>query len=112
MDNETYVEQRLSYLNPSRRLHVMQFRRAHEARRDAGMVFEAAARGRPLELAKRLRLGKLAGGLQARGQLQKDGPIMSALDAARLGGHDRCVELLVEDPGQKSEDEDDQEGDD
>lgn len=47
----------------NRRVALCRFRQAHAARRDAGMVFQAAAHGRPLELAKRLRLGRLAGGL-------------------------------------------------
>ena len=42
---------------------VLFWRRAVEAKRDAGMVFKAASEGRPMELARRLRLGKLAGGL-------------------------------------------------
>jgi len=41
---------------------VIQFRRAHETHRDARLVFRAAAEGRPLELQRRLVLGKLAGG--------------------------------------------------
>jgi len=46
---------------------IVRFRRAHEAHRDARLVFRAAAEGRPLELQKRLVLGKLAGGLRATG---------------------------------------------
>lgn len=34
-----------------------------EAKRDAGRVFKAASEGSPLDLAKRLRLVKFAGGL-------------------------------------------------
>jgi len=41
---------------------MLRFRRAHEAHRDARLVFRAAAEGRPLELQRRLVLGKLAGG--------------------------------------------------
>jgi len=41
---------------------VIRFRRAHEAHRDARLVFRAAAEGRPLELQRRLVLGKLVGG--------------------------------------------------
>jgi len=41
---------------------VIRLRRAHEAHRDARLVFRAAAEGRPLELQRRLVLGKLAGG--------------------------------------------------
>ena len=61
------------------------------------MVFKAASEGRPMELARRLRLGKLAGGMNAQGTVKLyDGTfkIMSAVDAARLHGHDECVELL------------------
>ena len=53
----------------SQRLRLLRFRRAHEAHRDARLVFRAAAEGRPLELQKRLVLGKLAGGLLRRGIL-------------------------------------------
>lgn len=42
---------------------LMLFRRAHEAHRDACLCFFAARDGRPLELSKRLFLGKHAGGL-------------------------------------------------
>ena len=45
------------------------FRRAHEAHRDARLVFRAAAEGRPLELQRRLVLGKLAGGLDIFGEM-------------------------------------------
>lgn len=42
---------------------LLRWRRAVEAKRDAAMVFRAAAEGRPMELAERVRLGKLADGL-------------------------------------------------
>lgn len=61
------------------------------------MVFKAASEARPLELAKRLRLGKLAGGINAQGTVKLDDgtfKIVSAVDAARLHRHDECVELL------------------
>lgn len=74
------------------RLQVLAFRRAHEAKRDAGRIFHAAAHGRPLELAKRLRLGVLAGGAESVGEL--GGRTVSALQAARQGGHDVCVKVL------------------
>ena len=45
-----------------RRGMMLRLRRAHEAHRDARLVFRAAAKGRPLELQRRLVLGKLAGG--------------------------------------------------
>ena len=73
------------------------WRRAMEAKRDAGMVFQAAKEGRPLELGKRLRLGVLGGGLYANGEVE-DGAggtrLVRPLEAARLGGHDECVKLL------------------
>ena len=50
-----------------RRGRLALWRRGVEAKRDAGMVFQAASEGRPLELGKRLRLGKLAGGLDILG---------------------------------------------
>jgi len=42
---------------------MLHLKRAHEAHRDARLVFRAAAEGRPLELQRRLVLGRLAGGL-------------------------------------------------
>jgi len=66
------------------------FRRAHEAHRDARLVFRAAAEGRPLELQRRLVLGKLAGGPDR----LVDG--MTALDAARSRDQDECVRILEE----------------
>lgn len=71
----------------------MRWRRAVEAKRDAGVVFKAASEGRPLELAKRLRLGRLAGGLERKGVV-KGGAIVGPLEAARLAGHDECEQLL------------------
>ena len=47
----------------SRRGMILRLRRAHEAYMDAKLVFRAAAEGRPLELQRRLVLGKRAGGL-------------------------------------------------
>ena len=70
-----------------------------EAKRDAGIVFHAASEGRPMELARRLRLGKLAGGLDIKGTVTlEDGSSsqMLPVEAARLGGHDECVRLLEE----------------
>ena len=50
-----------------------------------------------MELGRRLRLGKLAGGLRTKGDVE-DGAGMTKrvdpLEAARLGGHDDCVKLL------------------
>ena len=81
---------------------LMQWRHGWEARRDSELVFQAASEGRPLELGKRLRLGVLAGGLDAKGEVE-DGAggtrLVSPLEAARLGGHDDCVKLLSEHPG-------------
>jgi len=76
----------------SRRGMMLRLRRAHEAHRDARLVFRAAAAGRPLELQRRLVLGKLAGG-QVR--LEKvDGVMMTPLDAARAGGHGECIKMI------------------
>ena len=41
---------------------ILRLRRAYEAHRHAGLVFRAASEGQPLELQRRLALGKLAGG--------------------------------------------------
>jgi len=66
--------------------------RAHDAHRDARLVFRAAAEGRPLELQRRLVLGKLAGGLDILGEV--DGMTMTPLDAARAGAYNDCVSAL------------------
>ena len=50
-----------------------------------------------MELVKRLRLGKLAGGLEIKGQVKlQDGTeaSLSPLGAAMVGHHDRCVEVI------------------
>jgi len=78
----------------SRRGMMMRFRRAHEAHRDARLVFRAAAEGRPLELQRRLVLGKLAGGLDILGEV--DGDMMTPLDAARAGGHEECTKVMAD----------------
>jgi len=66
---------------------IMRFQRAHQAHRDARLVFRAAAEGRPLELQRRLVLGKLAGGGHATRQHPRVGRSMNAMEAASLGGH-------------------------
>jgi len=76
----------------SRRGMILRFRRAHEAHRDARLVFRAAAQGRPLELQRRLMLGKLACGLDIVGKV--DGEMMTPLDAARAGGHVDCISVM------------------
>jgi len=75
-----------------RRGIMLRLRRAHEAHRDARLVFKAAAEGRPLELQRRLVLGKLACGLDILGEV--DGEMMTPLDAARAGGHDECIKVI------------------
>lgn len=77
------------------REQVIRWRHACEARRDAGCVFQAASEGRPMELAKRLRLGALAGGLELKGEME-DGRAVGPLEAAVLGGHEECKRLLEE----------------
>ena len=72
-----------------RRGMMVRLRRAHEAHRDARLVFKAAAEGRPLELQRRLMLGKLAGGLDQLGKLH--GVMMTPLEAASVGGHRDCI---------------------
>ena len=78
----------------SRRGILLRFRVAHEARRDARLVFRAAAEGRPLELQRRLVLGKLAGGLEMLGEV--DGIMMTPLDAAKAGVHLECIKVLAD----------------
>lgn len=77
---------------------VLNHRRAVEAGKNARLMLQAAAEGRPMELAKRLRLGVLAGGMRLRCEVD-DGTggrrLASALEAATLGGHDECVKLLL-----------------
>ena len=75
-----------------RPLAIVRLRRAHEAHRDARLVFRAAAEGRPLELQRRLVLGKLAGGLDRLGEM--NGVLMKPLDAAKLACHDDCIRVL------------------
>ena len=70
---------------------MLRFRRAHEAHRDARLVFRAAAEGRPLELQRRLVLGKLAGGRGILGEV--GGVMMTPLDAARTAGHKECIKV-------------------
>jgi len=77
-----------------RRGMMVRLRRAHEAHRDARLVFKAAAEGRPLELQRRLVLGKLAGGLDILGEV--GGVMMTPLEAAIVGGHRDCI-LVLED---------------
>lgn len=52
-----------------------------------------------MELAMRLRLGKLAGGMEIKGAVSLQDPDersrdVSPLEAAMLGCHEECVELL------------------
>ena len=71
---------------------MLRLRRAHEAHRDARLVFRAAAEGLPLELQRRLVLGKLASGLDILGKM--DGMMITPLDAARAGGHEECIKVM------------------
>ena len=95
---------------------IIGFRRAHEAHRDASLVFRAAAEDRPLELQKRLVLGAKAGGISKAGnllpKLWKDvrealgldggnpadahGWTCGPLVAAIAGGNDRSLGMLLE----------------
>lgn len=72
---------------------LARWRHADCAHKDAACVFRAAAEGRPMELEKRLRLGKFAGGLTAKG-VGEDGACITALEAAVRGGHRDCVRVL------------------
>ena len=71
---------------------MLRLRRANEAHRDARLVLRAAAEGRPLELQRRLVLGKLAGGREKLGEV--DGVMMTPLDAARTNGHEECIKVI------------------
>ena len=71
---------------------MLRLRRAHGAHRDARLVFRAAAEGRPLELQRRLVLGKLACGLDILGEV--DGVMMTPLDAAKAAGHEECIKVI------------------
>jgi len=73
---------------------MVRFRRAHEAHRDARLVFRAAAEGRPLELQRRLVLGKLACDILKTSLYLHTGQRMTAIEAALMGGHVQCVRLL------------------
>lgn len=76
-----------------RKHDLLGFRRAHEAHNDAGRVFRAASEGRPMELEKRLRFGKLAGGLELKGIVDGVGEL-TPLEVALLRGHERCAAIL------------------
>ena len=121
--SEAAIElQRLASRDPvklRRPMTMLRFRRAHDAHRDARLVFRAAAEGRPLELQKRLVLGKLAGGLDRTSCITADqvkymityvyvvesflrearlfpGPLeCTPLGASMLGGHDDCTKVLI-----------------
>lgn len=79
----------------------MRWRQAVDAKRDAELVFNAASEGRPLELIKRLKLGKLTGGAWARGLVA--GIPVDALEAARMFGHGKCEEILLQARGRSVE---------
>ena len=81
-----------------RRDGLLGWRRAVEAKRDAGRVFASARDGRPLELGKRLVLGRLAGALESLHDLEHGGSVVqvTAVEAALLGGHMECVKVLRE----------------
>jgi len=95
-DRDVQVElesfERALHSTVSKPRNLLRFRRAHEAHRDARLVFRAAAEGRPLELQKRLQLGRLAGGYSAEGVVK--GTSMVPLEAARAGKHHECVTVL------------------
>lgn len=79
---------------PSRDRRLLCWRRAVEAKRDAAIVFKAAAEGRPMELEKRLVLGYLVGGHLAC-KLHADGTVKTPLEAALAGDHLHCARLLM-----------------
>lgn len=79
-----------------RRGWLARWRRARRAHEDASRVFAAASEGRHLELAKRLELGKHAGGARARGMIRHGGRKidLAAIEAALIRGHWNCVQVL------------------
>lgn len=90
----SYETEKLIKAFQSRKDVIIRWRHAHAATRDAARVFIAAREGRPLELDKRLRLGKLAGGMKIKGKASL-GRAVSPMDAAMMGGHIECVKVLV-----------------
>lgn len=82
---------KVAFVDPRRGDQLVRWRRAVEVRRNARLIFQAAAQGRPMELERRLQLGKLADGGKANA---RGGRQMVALSAARAGGHSECVSLL------------------
>lgn len=91
---------------------LLMWRRAHCANRDAVLVFKAASEGRPLELAKRLTLGRLAGALYRRyprqshhlekkavvdqcgGEPESVAKMLTPMEAAEFHDHSECVAVL------------------
>ena len=76
-----------------RRGTMLQLRRAYEAHMDARLVFRAASEGQPLELQRKLVLGKLAGGAST-ARITPTGHRVTPLAAATAGGHEDCAKLL------------------
>lgn len=73
------------------------WRRASDAWRDRALVFPSATQGRPLELVKRLELGKLADGHWTKGQIEgSDGNAirLDVLEATVREGHMECAAIL------------------
>ena len=82
----------IRYFGKARQLIL--WRRGTNASKDANLVHRAAREGRPLELARRLRLGKLAGALDRQVSMVVPGPgggdvrvDATPAEAAWLGGH-------------------------
>lgn len=71
---------------------LVRHRVASDAQRDSSLVWRAASEGRPLELAKRLRLGVMAGGADRKSA--SGGALLDSKQAAAANGHDGCAALL------------------
>lgn len=91
-------ERALRIESKRRGVGLLRWRRAVEVKRDSELIFRSARDGRPLELGKRLRLGKLGGGLWKKGLVEVGGVTkeVSAMEAACMGGHLECVRVLDE----------------
>ena len=98
MHVQRLVRQVWGWVDKTRQDRLLQWRNGTCAWRDRDLAFRAARDGRPLELGKRLRLGRLAGALGMRGAIpaQSGGSaVVGILGAARLGGHSQCERVLL-----------------
>lgn len=78
-------------INRNLSFNLAKWRHSYEAHRDARLVYAQARIGRPMELRRRLYLGKFAGGLDLPGP---DG--FTPLEIAFLRGNTACVAVIDE----------------